>query len=183
MFLTMPTDMELAHLLIKDLQADFEARFTRLKELAELEVPSSSKGGKLLFGGAASLLAYTEVRSSFVFGHFAATVLLSQMLLEHLLASVAGMMGEQLGKKPEFKKTLATCQKRGLLTTIEVTDIGRLISIRNPLMHYRDTEDADHLMRRGIREGRETSDLCEDDARFAIGLITRLLGKSPFAVG
>lgn len=105
------------------------------------------------------------------------------MLLEHLLASVAGMMGEQLGKRPEFKKTLAACQKRGLLTTTEIADIARLVSIRNPLTHYPDTEDADHLMRRSMREGRATSDFCEDDARFAIGLITRLLGKSAFAVG
>jgi len=182
MFSVVPPDAELARLLMNELAQGFDGRMTRLRELATVEAESPTPNGKLLFGGVATVLAYEEARSSFVHGNFAATILLTQMLLEHLLSGYASMAGEQLGRKPEFKDTLSRCEKRGLLSTGEVADIRKLIALRNPLLHYRDTDDADHLMRRSIREGQVASDFCEDDARFAITLITRFLGKRPFAV-
>ena len=80
------SDFDLVGLLLADMHHDLPGKVSRYRQLVDL---SSSLGadGAIITGGETSIAHWSEARSSFVHGNFAATVLLAQGLAEHLLAS------------------------------------------------------------------------------------------------
>lgn len=180
MFEPLPDDVDLAQHLMTDLCHDLPERVARFKLLTAL---TSDFGGTLLFGGHPSSLAYGEARSSFVNGNYVATIMLCQSLMEHLLAAFlhAALLAE-LDSKPRFSDTLREGQKRGLLNEQDINDLKRLGQLRNPLAHYRNINDADHLDRRAMTTDQHPLELCYADAEFAIRTIIKLLGKMQFSL-
>lgn len=178
------SDLDAVSHLLADLHDDLPGKVTRLRHLADLGGALGTQG-TMLFGGTATFTAWTEARSSFVQGNFAATILLCQSLVENLLAAFlhAGLTTDDLPPRIAFRDTLKRCQDRNLLSGRDFDDLQRLMSLRNPLSHFRTVGDDQNIDRRAIHAGVHSSALIERDAWFAIGLAVRTLAKPQFGVG
>jgi hypothetical protein len=172
----------LARSLIRDLHDDLPRRVSRFRYIADISA-SMGEGGTLIFGGHAASNAYLEARSSFVNGNFIATILLCQSLIENLLAAYLHATSEALPAKVKFVHTLQRCKSKGFVNDEDEGAIKRLIELRNPLMHFRDVNDADNLMRRSMNSDIAADELLERDAHFAIGVAIKILSKEPFKIG
>jgi hypothetical protein len=82
-----------------------------------------------------------------------------------------------------FRNTLKRCQDRNLISGQDSSDLERLMSLRNPLSHFRTVADGQNLDRRAMTAGLRSEDLIEQDAWFAIGLAVRILAKPQFRLG
>jgi hypothetical protein len=187
-----PSDTELSRLLLGDLHADFAGRVARLRLLVALDHDFGGEG-VMLPGGPNTQMAYLEARASFVAGNYLATILLSQTLVENLLGAfihmengsreIRGGSFVELSSKPALDELLKQGQTSGLLNPDDVENLRRVRSLRNPLTHYRHINDAANLHRRALDERVHFEQLMMNDARFCIGVVIALLGKSPFAIG
>ncbi|MDQ2805030.1 MAG: hypothetical protein M3Y41_21015 [Pseudomonadota bacterium] len=177
------SDLDSVSHLLADLHDDLPGKVTRFRHLADLGGALGPQG-TMLFGGSAAFNAWTEARSSFVHGNFAATVLLCQCLVENLLAAVlhAGLMMDDLPPRIAFRDTLKRCQDRKLISDQDSSDLERLMSLRNPLSHFRAVADGQNLDRRAMTAGLRSEALIGQDAWFAIGLAVRILAKPQFRI-
>jgi hypothetical protein len=190
MFESLPPDAVLLKTLLADIHDDLEGRVARLRLLMALELDFGNGKGLLLPGGTPARAAYIETRHAFVVGNFLSVILLSQCLLENVLAAqlgldaisleIHGAAPMQQKDRPAFKDTVMACQASGLLNDQDALDLLRLAGLRNALAHFRAIDDPSHLDRRSIRERRASVAICEDDARFAIGVFVRVLAKPAF---
>ena len=178
-----PTDLDLVRGLLGELHDDLNGRVNRFKYLAALDSDYAGIEGTMLFGGTPAFLAYQEARSSYVSGNFVATVLLCQALLENLLAAFLHAACAEVAPRPRLEQTLQECRTLGLLTEQDEMDVLRLARQRNPLTHYRSLDDVSHLDRRAMDTRTHPLSIIQDDARFAITLVIRILGKAAFALG
>lgn len=139
----------------------------------------------MLFGGHTTEAAWTEARSSFVHGNFAATVLLCQALVENLLAAFLhdGLLMDDLPPRVRFEETLNRCRARNLITEEDGRDLKRLMALRNPLCHFRPVSDSQSLDGRALASGLHAQTIIERDAAFAIISVVRILAKPSFAIG
>ncbi len=178
------SDLDAVNHLLADLHDDLPGKVTRFRHLADLGGALGTQG-TMLFGGAATFNAWTEARSSFVHGNFAATILLCQSLVENLLAAFlhAGLMMDDLPPRIAFRDTLQRCQDRNLISGQDSSDLERLMSLRNPLSHFRTIADDQNIDRRAITAGLRSATLIEQDSCFAIGLAVRVLAKPQFRLG
>lgn len=178
------SDLDAVSHVLADLHEDLYGKVTRIRHLADLGDGLGAQG-TLLFGGTATFYAWTEARSSFVHGNFVATVFLCQSLVENLLAAFlhAGLMMEDLPPRIAFRDTLRRCQDRDLISAQEFSDLERLMSLRNPLSHFRTVTDGQNIDRRAIDAGCRPEVLIEHDAWFGVGLASRILAKPEFRLG
>jgi hypothetical protein len=178
------SDLDAVSNLLADLHDDLSGKVTRFRHLADLGGELGSQG-TMLFGGTATFNAWTEARSSFVYGNFAATILLCQSLVENLLAAFlhAGLMMDDLPQRIAFRDTLKRCRDRNLISDQDSDDLERLMSLRNPLSHFRTVADDQNIDRRAITTGLRSDALIEADAWFAIALAVRALAKPQFRMG
>ena len=141
--------------------------------------------GLLIFGGHAAYHAWVEARSSFVHGNYVATILLCQGLVEHLLAAYlhAGLLVDDIPDRIQFAETLRRCREREVISDEDVTDLRRMMALRNPLSHFRHVHDGSNLDRRSIDESKSADDLLRHDAIFSIGLAVRMLSRPAFRLG
>ena len=178
------SDLDAVSHLLADLHDDLPGKVTRFRHLADLGGALGTQG-TMLFGGAATFSAWTEARATFVHGNFAATILLCQSLVENLLAAFlhARLMMDDLPARIAFRDTLKRCQARNLITGQDSGDLERLMSLRNPLSHFRTVADDQNIDRRAITAGIRSEALIEQDALFAIGIAVRMLAKPQFWLG
>lgn len=186
----LPTEIEAAQLLLEDLQQELADRVRRLRLLVEIESREAAGRGLTMPGGPTAQHSYLEAREAFVNGQFVAVVMLSQCLLENLLAGHVHM--ESLGRevrsgvpqprerKPAYRTTLSACRAAGLLSADDESDLRKLADRRNALAHFRDVSDPSNVERRSISERRPASEILEEDAADAVALLARVLGKSAF---
>jgi len=178
------SDIDALSHLLADLHNDLAGKVTRFRYLADLGEALGSQG-TLFFGGTVAFNAWIEARFSFIQRNFAATILLCQSIVENQLAAFldCGLMIE--GNKPRitFRSTLKLCQDHSLISKEESIDLERLLTIRNPLSHYRTLDDDQNINRRAATAGQRFEALIEQDAWFAIGLVMRILAKPQFRLG
>jgi len=190
MFESLPPETVALRTLLADLHDGLEGRVARLRLLMALEFDFGNGQGLLLPGGTPAHAAYIETRHAFVMGNFLSVILISQCLLENVLASQLGLDAVSLEihggaptpqrDRPGFRETVVACKVSGLLNDEDARDLMRLGDLRNALSHFRTVADPSHLDRRSIRERRAAAEICEDDARFAIGVFVRVLAKPAF---
>ena len=178
------SDLASVQFLLAELHDDLPGKVLRFRHLADLGANLGTEG-TWLSGGSTTDAAWTEARSSFVHGNYIATVLLCQSLIENLLAAFLheGLTPEQLPARIAFKQTLARCQARNLITDRDSRDLERLMSLRNPLSHFRTFDDGQNLDRRAVDAGLRPDEVLRRDAWFAIGLAVKILAKPPFRLG
>jgi len=178
------SDLDAISHLLADLHDDLRGKVTRFRYLADID-GSLGSSGTMLFGGSATFTAWTEARSSFVHGNFAATILLCQSLVENLPAAFlhASLPTEALPSRIAFKETLERCRERNLITSKDEMELKQLMSLRNPLSHFRPVDDDQNIDRRAITASLRSEALIKQDAWLAIGLAVRILGKTSFRLG
>ncbi|MCP1913357.1 hypothetical protein J2R96_005837 [Bradyrhizobium elkanii] len=172
-------DVSLMRFLLEDLHDDLLGKVQRFRYLHDLGEQHGRR--TMLFGGHVTHNAWVEARSSFVHGSYVATVLLCQSLIENLLAAfLHGGLLDELPPRIQFDETLKRCSAAGILNDGDVTELKKLVALRNPLTHFRNVDDERSLHRRSMATGRCTSDVLSKDAWFAISLASRMMGKPQF---
>ncbi len=187
---SLPPETLALRTLLADLHDDLEGRVGRLRLLMALEFDFGNGQGLLLPGGFPAYAAYVEIRQAFVHGNFLSVILLSQCVLENVLAAQLGIEAvsaeihghtpKTLKRRPGFRETATACKATGLLSDDDERDLLRMADLRNALAHFRTVDDPSHLDRRAIRERRAAAVICEEDARFAITVFIRVLAKPAF---
>jgi hypothetical protein len=187
-----PPDWVAFRTLLADLHDDLPARTERLRHLWALE-SGFGQGRLMIPGGHASSGAYIELRHAFVCGNFLSAILLSQCLLENILAAnvnldrssaeIHGRTFETLPERPNYNLTLEACERLGLLSAVEVRELMKLSRLRNAVAHFRSLDHETNLERRSLDQRRSAARLVYEDARFAIGLVVRVLAKPEFVIG
>lgn len=190
MFETLPPETLALRILLSDLESDLEGRVERLRRIMALEFDFGGGKGLLLAGGTPAQAAYLETRRAFVVGNFLSVVLLSQCLLENVLAAHVGVEAlsaeihgrdfAAVAERPTFRESIDACKAIGLLDEADGRDLLRLAELRNSLSHFRTVDHASHLDRRAINERRSGLSILADDAQFAISVFVRILAKPPF---
>jgi hypothetical protein len=139
----------------------------------------------MLAGGETTYAAWTEARTSFIHGNYVATVLLCQGLAEHMLAAhlAIGIHGEKLPNRISFQDTLRRCLERNEITQKDADDLRHLMTLRNPLSHYRSVDDPSNLSRRVLDTMVSAESHLFSDASFAISMAIRLLALPAFRLG
>jgi hypothetical protein len=185
--LDLPTDLsdtDFVQHLLAELHDDLEGKVARLRMLTEIGRGMGSSG-TMIFGGEAAYYAWSEARSSFAHGNFAATILLCQGLVEHLLAAYlhAALLMDDVPERVAFRETLRRCREKDVISDEDVADLQKLMGLRNPLSHFRHVHDDSNLSRRSVATGQHAYELMHQDAEFAIRLAARILSRPPFRLG
>lgn len=146
------SDLDFVSHLLADLHDDLPEKVGRFRMLTDLGV-QTGRSGTMIFGGHAAYHGWVEARASFVHGNFAATILLCQGLAEHLLAAYlhAGLLVDDIPERIQFADTLRRCRERDVISDQDVTDLRRMMDLRNPLSHFRHVDDGSNLDRRTIK--------------------------------
>ena len=178
------SDLDFVRHLLADLHDDLPEKVGRFRMLTDLG-GQMGPSGTMIFGGHAAYLAWVEARSSFVHGNFIATILLCQGLAEHLLAAYlhAGLLVENIPERIQFADTLHRCRERDVISDQDVTDLRRMMDLRNPLSHFRHVDDGSNLDRRTIDAGASAEEFLRRDATFSIALVVAILAKPAFRLG
>ena len=178
------TDLDFVRHLLAEMHDDLHGKVARFRMLTDCSC-DLGPNGTMIFGGHAAHHAWIEARSSFVHGNFAATVLLCQGLVEHLLAAYlhAGLLIDDIPDRIPFRETLRRCRERDVISDHDVTDLQKLMELRNPLSHFRHFDDGGNLDRRSLDTGQQAADVVRHDAIFAISLAVRMLAKPAFRLG
>jgi len=173
-------DVDVFRHLIVDLHDDLEGKVARFRQLADLSMGMGAAG--TMIPGETSHVSWLEARSSFVHGNFIATIMLCQGLAEHILASHLSMRlgGEPLPARQQFKDTLRRSVEDGVLNEKLASDLRTLMSLRNPLSHFRDINDPSNLTRRAMETAVRPQEHLLNDATFAISVAVRLLSLPTF---
>jgi len=174
-------DVDMAQHLIAELHDDLRGRVARLHMLTDLSRELGMRGA-MLPGGTITYRAWNEARSSFINGHFVATVLLCQGLMEHLLASELEMRLDPVPVpgKATGKTIRKLSRESGVITAEEDQELELLASLRNPLTHYRGANDPEHIDQQAMQQRSASDAILERDAVFAVTLALRMLAKPPF---
>lgn len=177
------SDLDFVRHLLADLHDDLPGKVGRFRMLTELG-RQMGRSGTMIFGGHAAYDAWVEARSSFVHGNYVATILLCQGLVEHLLAAYlhAGLL-DDIPDRIQFAETFRRCREREVISDEDVTDLRRMMALRNPLSHFRHVDDGRNLDRRSIDESKSADDLLRHDAIFSISLAVRMLSRPAFRFG
>ena len=69
--------------------------------------------------------------------------------MEHLLAAFlhAGLLVDDLPDRIQFADTLRRCREREVISDEDVTDLRRMMALRNPLSHFRHVDDGSNKVR------------------------------------
>lgn len=92
-------------------------------------------------------------------------------------------MVDDIPDRIQFADTLRRCREREVISDEDVTDLRRMMALRNPLSHFRHVDDGSSLDRRSIDESGSADDLLRHDAIFSIGVAVRMLAKPAFRLG
>jgi hypothetical protein len=177
-------ELGLVRILLADLHDDLPGKIARFRQLTDLSAALGSNG-TMMPGGETTYAAWTEARTSFIHGNYVATVLLCQGLAEHMLAAhlALGINGEELPNRILFQETLRRCLAREVITEKDADDLQRLMTLRNPLSHYRSIDDPSNLSRRVLDTMSPAENHLRSDAGFAISMAIRLLALPAFRLG
>lgn len=173
-------DLDFSRHLIADLHDDLAGKVARLRQLADLSMGMGEAG--TMIPGETGHATWLEARWSFVHGNFIATVMLCQGLAEHVLASYLsmGLNATPLPTRVQFKDTLKRSVEKGVFSDEFAEDLIKLMSLRNPLSHYRDVNDASNLSRRAINTAMLPHQHLLNDATFAISVAVKMLSLPSF---
>ncbi len=177
-------DVDALQVLLADMHDDLNGKVGRFRLLTELSAALGAMGATML-DGETVVPIWTEARSSFVHGNYVATVLLCQVLAEHILAVQLnlGVDSEKLSNQISFNDTLNRCVARDVITQQDADDLCRLMGLRNPLCHYRTVDDPSNLLNRVLNTTHPTEAHLFNDASFAISMAIRLLAQPVCRLG
>lgn len=108
---------------------------------------------------------FDEAKFCFVYGSFAATVVLAAAFVEHWLAGRLAGLGYERAANTGLAATVEYCRVHDVLPDVLTSRIDRLRQIRNPFVHLKSFDHAHSLGRRAMRLAKHPHDLLEMDAK------------------
>ena len=123
----------------------------------------------LLTGGFPAMFALNELKCSYVYGNYMATVLLAQVFIEQSLGSFYSLEGKDEIARRGFAGLIDAARKDGKITAKIAETFHALRMIRNPYTHNVAGLGAGTYMGRLVENsGRAPEDLVVEDGKFAI---------------
>jgi hypothetical protein len=156
------------HFLAEHDSATFGERVRRLRQTIAL-YPDGS-----LAMPSQSHAVFSEARSAYVNGDFAAVVLVSQAFIEHRLQHCVESHGVPKVANGGFAKLIKYIRVHGLLDEKILDGLDHLRRIRNPLTHLRPFDNPYSLMRRSLDLRVHPEELLEQEAYKAFALMLTL---------
>lgn len=130
----------------------------------------------LLLGGIPSMFAIEELKRSYVYGNFMATVLLAQAFVEHSLAAPYSMSGDDKIASKGFAELIDTACQDGIITTELAQSLHNIRRMRNPYSHHTIGMGERTYMGRLAQSGFPLpEDLVVEDAKLALRVVVDYL--------
>ena len=133
--------------------------------------------GFLLGGGWLSKQILEEVKYCFTYGQFVAASVLGFSLIERLLAAELYGSGNDAMERAKSVDLLRVACETGRLSADEFALLDRLRVLRNPLVHFRKPLSSDTIEQRLVATDASPEAIVEQDARWVISALFRLLAK------
>jgi len=108
---------------------------------------------------------FEEARSSFVYGCFVASTLLSAAFVEHWLGTRLAQCGHTKEAERGLAAIVECCRCHDILIPVLVDRIDRLRVIRNPFVHLKSFDHPHTLGRRSVSLRAHPEQLLEQDAK------------------
>ena len=168
-----PSDEYFYRHITEDERSTVQYRVERCKFIWEEFGPPADM---LLIGGIPSMFALDELKRSYAYGNFMATVLLAQSFIEHLLGGSYCMAGRDDIATKGFAGLVNAALEDGQITTELAEKLHRLRKMRNPYMHHTGGIGKRSYMGRLVEpEFIAPEDLVVEDAKFAIRAVVDYL--------
>lgn len=159
-------------------QARFHGRLGRLKFAVE---QYGEPRHQLMTGGMIGYRAFEEARWCFVNGQFIACVVLTQMVLEHMLAGLFRIAGRDDIADAGFRRLLEEAQTESFISSVEFDKFEGLRKLRNPYSHSRRPLADDSIEMRMLKANAPYEEIVENDASEALQMLFSILQRKPFS--
>lgn len=168
-----PSDEYLSRIIDEGETSTLEYRVEHLRFLWEEFGPPADT---LLFGGIPSMFALNELKRSYIYGNFMATVLLAQSFIEHSLGGLYSMAGKDEIANQGFAGLIDSALKDRQLTDNLAQTFHRLRKMRNPYIHFIGGTGHRTYMGRLLKQDIVSPEsLSVKDAKFAIRAVVDYL--------
>lgn len=130
----------------------------------------------LLIGGIPAMFAIEELKCSFVYGNFMATVLLAQAFVEQSLAGSYSLSGNDEVASKGFSRLINAACQDGIISAELAKSFHDLRRMRNPYTHHIiGTGERSYMGRLLQSEFSAPEDLVLEDAKFALTTVVDYL--------
>ena len=168
-----PNDEYLRRTIEEGETSTLEYRIERLRFVWEEFGPPADM---LLVGGIPSMFALDELKRSYIYGNFIATVLLAQCFIEHSLGGSYSTAGKDKIANQGFAALIDAALKDGQLTGEVAQVLHTLRKMRNPYIHFIGGAGPKSYMGRLVKQAVVSpEDLAVKDAKFAIRAVVDYL--------
>jgi hypothetical protein len=128
------TDDEILNWLESDEAGSRPFRVQRMQLLLRL---FGESGHMLFFGGAVPLQSFEEMRLAYLNGLYISCVVISQIVIEHILAGLLNMFDRTDLEGAGFQKLTQAAFADGYISQEEFAGLNQLRQLRNPYTHSR----------------------------------------------
>jgi hypothetical protein len=173
------TDNQILACLEADEAASRLDRATRMRLLIDL---FGQDKGRLFFGGVVPVQAFEEMRLAYLHGLYVSCVVVSQIVIEHILAGVFDMFDRADLEGAGFQKLVEEACTNGYISQEESSDIDRLRRLRNPYVHSKPVAHPSSIFMRAAETRSHPVELFKQDAETALGVVAALLSRCPFSI-
>ena len=165
----MPTDEFLRRILSDGESSTIEYRLDRSRFIwAEFGPPANM----LLVGGVPAMFAVDELKRSFIYGNFMATVLLAQVFVEQSIGGIYLLSGDDEVVNKGFSALIDATLVDEAITSELAESLHDLRRMRNPYTHNIQGAGRRSYMGRLLQSDTSTpEDLVVEDAKFAINVV------------
>ncbi len=134
------------------------------------------------FGGVIPVEAFEEMRLAYLNGLYISCVVVSQLLVEHLLAGMFNLAGRTDIEGAGFQKLTGEALAEGLISADEFDRLEKLRKLRNPYTHSKPIMHESCFIRRAADAGCHPVALFKQDAEVALAVVSNLLLRYPFSM-
>jgi hypothetical protein len=135
-------------------------------------------GEYLMFpGGLMSKLLFEEMRYSFAYGQFLATIVLGFAYIERTLAAKFFAAGRNDLERAGIARLLREARFHNMLNDNEADELDRIRRTRNPVAHFRRPLTNDSIELRSLQENAHHYEVLEQDARAVVKAAMKILQK------
>jgi hypothetical protein len=136
----------------------------------------------MFFGGMVPVQAFEEMRLAYLNGLYVCCVVVSQIVIEHILAGLFEMFGRQDMGGSGFQKLAEAALCDGYISQDEFKGLDQLRRLRNPYTHSKPIMHETCFVRRSAETGCHPTELFRQDAEAALIVVSRLLRRRPFSL-
>lgn len=138
-------------------------------------------GWMQFFGGVVPVQAFDEMRLAYLNGLYVSCVVVSQIVLEHILAGMFSLYGRDDLEGAGFQKLTTEGLAAGFISLEEFEELERLRRLRNPYTHSKPIMHPSCFVRRAAESNTHPAELFKQDAEAALMAVSAMLSRQPFS--